>query len=192
MNRRYFIKLGTFGSLLSIAELTACSTNKHPMLDTEVLVAGGTPGGIMAAIAAARAGVKVTLVEYHNHIGGMSTSGLGKSDIENKDAIAGLFKEFTKNIHEYYKEKYGEQSDNVRKCKEGYYYEPHVAELIFNRMIEAEKEITLVLNHQIENVLVAADSIQSVSFANRETGETLTLEGEVFIDATYEGDVYAL
>src|SRR5690606_39725565 len=44
----------------------------------------------------------------------------------------------------------------------------------------------------IENVLVAADSIQSVSFANRETGETLTLEGEVFIDATYEGDVYAL
>lgn len=192
MNRRHFIRLGAIGSVLYGTNLLSCISPGTRRVDSQVVVIGATPAGIMASIAAARLGNKVALAEYHNHIGGMSTSGLGKSDIENKDAIAGLFKEFTKNIHEYYIKKYGEQSENVRKCKEGYYYEPHVAELIFNRMIEAEKDITLVLNHQIENVLVTADSIQSVSFANRETGETLTLEGEVFIDATYEGDVYAL
>ncbi|MFA7473734.1 MAG: FAD-dependent oxidoreductase, partial [Spirosomataceae bacterium] len=192
MNRRYFIKLGTFGSLLSIAELTACSTNKHPMLDTEVLVAGGTPGGIMAAIAAARAGAKVTLVEYHHHIGGLSTSGLGKSDIENKDAIAGLFKEFTKRVLNWYVNKYGADSENVRKCREGYYYEPSVAEEVFNDMIAEEPNITLLTGFQIEQAVANSGKVSEVTFRNRETGENQTWKAKAFVDATYEGDLYAL
>lgn len=61
-------------------------------LAQDVVIYGGTPGGIASAIAAARAGSEVTLIEYHGHIGGMSTSGLGKSDIENRDKIGRIFK----------------------------------------------------------------------------------------------------
>ena len=47
--------------------------------ETDVVVIGATPGGVSAAISAARSGRTVTLVEYHHHVGGMMTSGLGKS-----------------------------------------------------------------------------------------------------------------
>src|SRR5687767_2707431 len=58
----------------------------------DVVVVGGTPGGIAAAVTVARQGRTVALVEYHGRIGGMSTSGLGKSDIENRAMIQGLFR----------------------------------------------------------------------------------------------------
>jgi ribulose 1,5-bisphosphate synthetase/thiazole synthase len=48
----------------------------------DIVICGGTPGDIAAAISAARMDREVTLVEYNEHIGGMTTSGLGKSDIE--------------------------------------------------------------------------------------------------------------
>src|SRR5690606_34835052 len=145
---------------------------------------GGTPGGIMAAIAAARSGARVTLVEYHGHVGGMSTSGLGKSDIENKDAIAGLFKEFVQNVRKYYVDKYGEGSDNVKKCKDGYYYEPSVAELVFNEMLKNEKNVQVLLNHQIEDVEMRGDRIAGAIFKNRKTDERRTLHANIFVDAT--------
>src|SRR3954462_4716713 len=50
----------------------------------DVVVCGGTPGGIAAAVTAARLGRTVALVEYQAHLGGMSASGLGKSDIETR------------------------------------------------------------------------------------------------------------
>lgn len=191
MKRRYFIKLGALGTLISTIDLTACNS-KVGETSTDVVVVGGTPAGIMAAIAAARAGVKVTLVEYHNHIGGLSTSGLGKSDIENKNAIIGLFREFTENILRYYIETYGADSENVKKCKQGYYYEPSVAEKIFNQMIEQEKNIELQLNYQIEKAITEDDEVKEVVFTNRSDNQSLKLKANVFIDATYEGDLYAL
>ena len=191
MKRRYFIKLGALGTMVSAIDLTACREQVKE-LSTDVAVVGGTPAGIMAAIAAARAGVKVTLVEYHKHIGGLSTSGLGKSDIENKNAIIGLFREFAGNVLKHYEETYGADSENVKKCKMGYYYEPSVAEKVFNAMVAAEKNITTLLNYQIEQAATEADRVAELVFKNRSTEELLKLKAGVFIDATYEGDVYAL
>jgi hypothetical protein len=68
------------------------------MKDYEIVVCGGTPGGIAAALAAARLGRSVALIEYHAHLGGMSASGLGKSDIEHRQLIGGLFREFVERI----------------------------------------------------------------------------------------------
>lgn len=192
MNRRYFIKLGTVGSLLSIAELTSCTGSDNATKDTDVLLAGGTPGGIMAAIAAARAGAKVTLLEYHHHIGGLSASGLGKSDIENRDAIAGLFREFTRNVLSWYVQKYGSDSEEVKKCRDGYYYEPSVAETVFNQMVAAEPNISLLTGYQIEKATAHAGKVTEVTFRNRNTGQSTTFKAHAFVDATYEGDLYAL
>lgn len=193
MERRNFIKLGTFGALFYGTNLASCvQRHMDGEVDSEVLVVGATPAGIMAAIAAARLGSRVILTEYHYHIGGMSTSGLGKSDIENKDAIAGLFKEFTTAIKTYYVNKYGADSENVKRCREGYYYEPSVAELVFNNMIGREKNIRVLLGHRIEKVTVENDTIQEIGFHDRKTKADVRLRASVFIDATYEGDVFGL
>lgn len=45
-------------------------------IQTEVLVCGGGPAGTAAALAAARQGAKVTLVERYGHLGGLATGGL--------------------------------------------------------------------------------------------------------------------
>jgi hypothetical protein len=44
--------------------------------ETDVLVVGGGPAGTAAAVAAARLGAEVLLVERYNHLGGLSTGGL--------------------------------------------------------------------------------------------------------------------
>ncbi len=158
----------------------------------DIMVVGATPSGIMAALSAGRLGAKVLLSEYHKHIGGMSTSGLGKSDIEKRDAIDGIFKEFTQRVFKYYVDKYGEDSENVKLCKDGYYYEPSVAEYVFNQMIDENKNVTLLLNHQIESVKTESNKISSVSFKNRSNTEIKTVKAQKYIDATYEGDLCAL
>lgn len=195
MRRRRFIKISALGTLMS-GNLVSCLSETESRSDREevldIVVVGATPAGIMAAIAAARLGSSVTLVEYHGHIGGMSTSGLGKSDIENKNAIAGLFKEFTERIRAYYVDKYGEASENVVKCKDGYYYEPSVAEQVFNDMVRSEKNIQLFVNFQLESANVEDDTISEVHFKSRKSNEKLILKGRTFVDATYEGDVFAL
>src|SRR5580704_5956407 len=107
----------------------------------DVIVYGGTPGGIAAAIAAGRMGHSVDLIEYHQHLGGMAASGLGKSDIETREAIGGLFREFVGRVRHYYVEKYGRDSEIVKLCRDGYYYEPSVAEHVFQEMLAAEPRV---------------------------------------------------
>ncbi len=158
----------------------------------EVVVVGGTPGGLASAITVARLGHKVALIESHKHLGGMTASGLGKSDVEQKAYIGGLFREFTGRVLEYYKEKFGPASDEVKLSREGYYFEPSVAELVLNKMIEETKNITVLTNHTVSETGMEGKSIKYVSVINKGSGDLLKVTGGVFIDATYEGDLYAL
>lgn len=196
MKRRNFVKLSALGAVLPTVFPNADIFANVAVPDVAVI--GATPGGIMAAISAARMGMKVVLTEYHNHIGGLSASGLGKSDIEKKDAIAGIFKEFAQNVHQFYIDKYGKGSENEIRCKQGYYYEPSVAEKVFKDMVGREKNIMLMLNHQIERVVTRSGKVSEVIFMNRQIRKPLaaqarvSIKAKVFIDATYEGDVYAL
>ena len=158
----------------------------------DVAIVGGTPGGIMSAIQAARMGSSVALIEYHYHLGGMSASGLGKSDIENKEAVSGIFREFTYHVHQYYIEKYGLGSENEKLSRNGYYYEPSVAEEVFDKMIANEVGITCFLGFQAEGAITKEDEIKEACFKNQRENSVLKVKATVFIDATYEGDLYAL
>src|SRR5690554_1552895 len=194
MDRRNFIKLGALGTLMSGTGLGSCvfGDAKSAGQDrVDIAVVGGTPAGIMAAIAAARLGARVLLIEYHGHLGGMSTSGLGKSDVQNKEAIAGLFKEFTERVLKYYVDKYGATSEHVTLCRNGYYYEPSVAELVFNQMIGEEENIAVLLNCQVEDAVLSSNRIEKAVFFDRINGENREVAAKVFVDATYEGDLYA-
>ena len=159
----------------------------------DVAVIGGTPGGIAAALAAARAGCRVALTEYHPHLGGMSASGLGKSDIENRGMIRGIFAEFIGRVRTYYANTYGEDSADFALCSEGYYYEPSVAERIFRAMLANEDDrIEVFPSHRLDAADVEDNRVVRARLLSRQTGRALTLQASVFIDATYEGDLYAL
>jgi hypothetical protein len=158
----------------------------------DVVVVGGTPGGLATAVAAARLGHRVALVEHQAHLGGMSASGLGKSDIENRNMIGGLFLEFVERIHRHYLDRYGPESPNVKLCREGYYYEPSVAEQAFEAMLAEQPQIQVFRSHQLESAQCAEGRVREVVVAERRSGRAKTLEGRVLVDATYEGDLYAM
>ncbi len=157
----------------------------------EIVVVGGTPGGIAAAITAARLGHTVALVEYNNHIGGMTTSGLGKSDIENRAMIGGLFKEFVQRVHAHYVKTYGADSENVKLCHDGYYFEPSVAEAVFEAMLREHQNLSVMKGWRLQSARVKNNRLTAIEVARRSDGRAQTLTGRVFIDATYEGDLYA-
>lgn len=159
--------------------------------DYDVVVYGGTPGGVASAISAARLGRSVALVEYHKHLGGMTTSGLGKSDIETREAIGGLFVEFTRQVRDYYVEMYGPSSENVKLARDGYYYEPSVAQKVMDTMVARETRIHVLVHHRLEEAIRSGNRLRAIRVRNRSTGQLLELRGGVFIDGTYEGDLLA-
>ena len=72
------------------------------VVDTDVCIYGGTSGGIAAAIQASRLGRKVVLLEFGSHVGGLTTGGLGATDIGNKAAIGGISRDFYGRIARHY------------------------------------------------------------------------------------------
>src|SRR5680860_793805 len=68
----------------------------------DIVIYGGTSAGIVAAIQSSRMGKSVVLIEPSQHIGGLTTGGLGATDIGNKSAIGGISREFYQNIRKYY------------------------------------------------------------------------------------------
>jgi hypothetical protein len=174
--------------LLLMAAAAQLAAAEHSF---DVVVYGATPGGIAAAISAARMGHTVALLEYHAHMGGMTASGLGKSDIETKEAIGGLFREFVTRVRAYYVEKYGEGSENVRLSRDGYYYEPSVAENMFQQMVRRESRIQWFPHHRLAEVMRDAKRIVALRALNRDSGKAEEFRGKIFIDGSYEGDLAA-
>ena len=118
-----------------------------PVEKAEVIVYGGTPSGVMAAVAAARQGHSVALIDINNHVGGVVSGGLVASDMGDRDTIGGLAKDFFNRIIKYYTDKYGKDSKELKACRNGATFEPHVAELIFDQML-AEQKVKIWRKHR--------------------------------------------
>lgn len=162
----------------------------------DVVVVGATPGGIGAAVAAARSGATVILIEEQAHVGGVVSGGLVNADITNKDMIRGLFTEFTHRIREYYAKHYGADSQQVKECKDGMTFEPHVAEEVFNAMLSEQPHIQVRLSQRLTGVQKAGNRLVAIHTVRIPStfgapGEKATVRGKVFVDATYEGDLAA-
>jgi hypothetical protein len=160
-------------------------------LATDVFVFRSTPGGVAAAVAAARLGRSVVVCEYHAHVGGMATSGLGKSDVEKRHLIGGIFAEFVAGVCDHYAQAYGPDHENVRLSSDGYFYEPHVAERVFDALLAAEPRITVLKRQRLGDAEVVGGRLRAVTLVDRQTGATRRVEAGVFIDASYEGDLFA-
>jgi hypothetical protein len=173
-----------------------CDSSKAADESADVVVVGATPGGIAAAVAAARLGRDVALLEYEDHIGGIVTNGLTNADIGKQQAVGGLFYEFTRRVVRYYLAQDGgnPEGPNVKLCRNGHYYEASVAERIFQDMIAgAGNRIHLRLQHVLKDATVVDGRLVSVTCEDRaHPGERVTFHGKVFVDATYEGDLAAM
>jgi N-acetylglucosamine-6-sulfatase len=164
----------------------------EPRSEADVVVVGATPAGIAAAVAAARGGATVTLVEELAHVGGVIAGGLSNVDNVRKEAIGGLFNEFKRRVVEHYVAAYGRDSQQVKDCRGGNDFEPWVAERVFGGFLAGEKRITVLLRHRVRGVRKTGPRLDSIVVAPLDGGEPVEIAGRVFIDATYEGDLAAL
>ena len=69
----------------------------------DVVVYGGTSAGVVAALQAREMGKSVVLIEPSHRLGGLSSGGLGQTDIGNKAAIGGLARQFYQAVREHYR-----------------------------------------------------------------------------------------
>ncbi len=164
----------------------------------DIVVYGGTSGGIIAAIQARKMGKSVILIEPGKHLGGLTAGGLGATDIGNKAAIGGLSREFYQRIGAYYeqvsawKHEKAENYKNRRKTsgeKEQWTFEPHVATAVYKTWLK-EHAIEPVMSERLDLGSNGVEKAHGAIVAIRmESGKRFV--GKVFIDATYEGDLMA-
>ena len=171
--------------LLSLGLLLALPVTKAA--EADVIVYGATPGGFCAAIAAAREGSKVLLLEPSAHVGGVNTGGLSFSDSNQtvRSTLRGLFEEWHTRIAADYAE-HGVKLpyDVATKNNVVWTYEPHVAARVTNAMLK-EAGVTVLTKQPLEGVEKEGAKILSL----RTSAGVHT--AKVFIDATYEGDLMA-
>jgi hypothetical protein len=163
----------------------------------DVAVYGATPGGIAAAIATARMGQNVVLIEPTDHIGGIVSNGLTRSDIDRRQAVGGLFYEFTRCVLAYYQaldKVRGSGSVNADLSRNGYWFEASVAEKIFHEMLAAEGgKITIYYQCELKRAIKHGNRLTSLVAKDLARGEDeIIFDAQVFVDATYEGDLAAL
>jgi ribulose 1,5-bisphosphate synthetase/thiazole synthase len=77
---------------LSFLLVSTSAVSQSRNFQTDIVVVGATPAGIMSAVAAARMGSKVVILEPTDHVGGIMTNGLTKFDIGNKKALISMEK----------------------------------------------------------------------------------------------------
>ncbi len=185
--------------------LFACSPTQQESQNTEenaydIVIYGGTSGGIAAAIQAARMGKSVVLIEPSQRIGGLTTGGLGQTDIGNKVAIGGISREFYQNIREYYDDPaHWEWQDRdayidggQTRTEEGenamWTFEPSTALQVYKDMIAAEN-IELVMGEKLNRKSGVMKEGATITQITMENGKTY--QGKMFMDASYEGDLLA-
>jgi len=142
----------------------------------DVVIYGGTAGGVMTAIAAAREGATAAVLEPGDHIGGMVTGGLGRTDHGKKEVIGGYALEFYKRLGK----RYGKDI--------AWYPEPHAAEETLLEMAE-EAGVEIFYSHRLKEKGGVGKEGPAIAAIHLENGSTF--QGKIFADATYEGDLMA-
>ncbi len=145
---------------MAISALALARAEAHAAETVDIVVYGGTSSGLIAAIQAQRMGKSVVLVEPSNHLGGLTTGGLGATDIGNKAAIGGVAREFYHRVWLHYKldaawnretrEQYSAHNPRFGpKDDTMWTFEPHMATQIYREML-AEAKITPLVNERLD------------------------------------------
>lgn len=140
-----------------------------------MLVYGATSAGVCAAVAAAEHGAEVVLVEPGRHVGGMTSGGLGYTDVGDVRVLGGSAARFRQAVADHYRVGVGHFAGP----------EPKIAEQIMIDWLH-RAEVSVIFDASLDSVTTAAGRISSV-----DCGTAGRLSAGVVIDASYEGDVLA-
>lgn len=157
---------------LSLA-LAICSCGGE---SCDLCVYGGTASGIVAADAAAKSGLSVIVVEPTCRIGGMTTGGLGQTDIGNKSVVRGLSLKFYRELGKHY------------GTLENWVFEPKAALEVMNGFAQSDN-IKIYTGSHIASVAKEGTDIKSLVIDNG--GRKIRIRAKWYIDASYEGDLMA-
>lgn len=164
----------------------------------DIVVYGGTSGGVVAAIQAARSGHSVILISPTQKLGGLTASGLGMTDTAGyRQIIGGLAKEFYQRIGRHYADpanwRSGDREAYMKKVGPGlardgmmHYFEPHIAERAFEEWA-AESKLVIVRGERLDLRHGVIKEGARITALRMESGRTFP--GKIFIDASYEGDL---
>lgn len=140
----------------------------------DVVVYGGTPAGVAAAIAAADAGARVTLLAEGSTVGGMMSNGISASDIGSPGAVQGIAKEFFAKVRKHY----GDPTT--------WRFEPRVAERILRDML-ARRDVQVRMKAPLSRAVVKNRKITCLVVL-----PARSYCAENFIDASYTGDALSM
>ena len=147
----------------------------------DLVVYGGTSGGVMTAVSGARHGLKTVLLEPGQHVGGMATGGLSRTDVGKRDVLGGLALEFYYRVGERYQ---------MRRFNNpvAWFYEPRVGESVLREML-ADAGVTVHFGHRLREKTGVVKSGAVITEITTENGSRF--RAKMFADATYEGDLMA-
>ena len=173
------------------------------VFEADLCVFGASSAGIVAAIQAKRMGKSVVLLEPGKYLGGLTTGGLGATDIGNKAAIGGISREFYHLIARHYAKDaswtWEKSADYFTRRGSGqskasdltsadatmWTFEPSVAENVYRAMLK-QADIPVRFRERLAKVRKERNRITEVTTENG-----TVVRAQMFIDATYEGDLMA-
>ena len=157
----------------------------------DVVVIGAGPGGLAAALSAARNGARVLLVEKNGYLGGNMAIGLpllGYLDRDGKKVIGGIADEFMKDMAQY-KTAYGTAASEHKVCpmhNSVTLYDHELFKIVALRKVLKEN-IEVLFHTDVESVEVENAHLKKVILRGK--GWRILVSARVFIDATGDGDV---
>ncbi len=168
----------------------------------DFVIYGGTSAGVIAAVQAKKMGKSVVIVCPDKHLGGLSSGGLGFTDTGNKAVIGGLAREFYHRVWKHYdqpdawkwqkKDEYGNKGQGTPAIdgdqRTMWIFEPHVAEQVFEDFVR-EYQIPVHRDEWLDRAKGVTEAAARIASITMLSGKTYA--GQMFIDATYEGDLMA-
>ena len=184
---------------LLLFSLNLISFGEDGGIHADVIVYGDASGGVTAAVQTARMGKSVILVSQYGHLGGLTSSGLGWTDIGNDAILGGLSREFYHELYKHYQKPEAwthEDRENFPnkgqggpalndKKKLASTFEPKVAQAVFDKMIRDAK--VKVIKGRLDLKKGVIKEGKRITAIRLEDGRVL--HGKMFIDASYEGDL---
>ncbi|MDB6023990.1 MAG: Xanthan lyase [Verrucomicrobiales bacterium] len=184
-----FLRQFCLGLILacSLGEVSAKEPAK--IITADVCIYGGTSGGVIAAVQAARMGKQVIIVEPGQHLGGMTAGGLSAVDIGDPRTVGGITREYFTRLagtvgrtlawDKPFATKGGPATGGA------FAIEPHQAEQLFKDFAR-EAKVTSYFSKRLSTLQKKGTRI--VGFT---TEDGTVFRAKMFIDATYEGDLMA-
>ena len=171
-------------------------------VEYDLVIYGGTAAGVIAAVQATKMGKSVIIVSPDQHLGGLSSGGLGFTDTGNKAVIGGHAREFYHRVWDHYnqpeswvwekRESYGNKGQGTPaidgNSRTMWIFEPHVAEQVFEQFVQ-EYKIPVNRNEWLERSHGVQKTGSRITSITMLSGKSYS--GRMFIDATYEGDLLA-